>query len=82
MKLMTKRMSIYPWHSINLFPHIGIVAVCEDDPPYNRDGSLLEVVVFGYVIHLHLPFNLPNMGTRAYGPLWSKTKKKWYRAPK
>lgn len=82
MRIQTKYLSVYPWHSINVLPHLACVGVCEDDYPYKLNGSLIEVVVFGYVIHLHIPFNLPNMSTRAYGPLWSKSKHKWYRAPK
>ena len=82
MKFSFAGMGFFPWHSINLLPHFSCVGICEDDYPYKRDGSLLEMVLFGYVIHIHVPFNLPNVSTGAYGPLWSKTKKKWYRAPK
>ncbi len=75
-------ISVFPWHSINLIPQFGCIQICEDEYPHERDGSLLEIVLFGYVFHLHIPINLPGMSTKLRGPLWSKSKKKWYRAPK
>lgn len=82
MRLLTKYLSVYTWHSINLLPQFRCISICEDEYPHKRAGSLLEFVLFGYVIHFHIPFNLPSMSSRLRGPLWSKSKKKWYQAPK
>lgn len=82
MRFQTKYISVYPWHSINPIPQFGCVAICEDEYPHKRDGSLIEAVLFGYVFHIHIPFNLPGMSTKLRGPLWSKKKKLWYRSGK
>jgi hypothetical protein len=82
MRIHNKYLSVYPWHSINLIPQFGCIVICEDEYPHKRDGSLLEIVLFGYVIHLHIPIELPGMSVRLRGPLWSKSKKIWYKAPK
>ena len=82
MRIHSKYLSVYPWHSVNLLPQLGLVSICEDEYPHKRDGSLLEFVVFGYVIHIHIPINLPNFHAKLRGPLWSKSKRIWYRPTK
>jgi hypothetical protein len=82
MRINLGRVRVYPWHSINLFPQIGTISICKDDPPYEWDHTMVELVVLGYVMHIDLPWKLTNMGTKLRGPIWSKRKKKWYRAPK
>ena len=82
MKLSIGRIRVYPWHSVNLIPQFAVVGIVENEPPYKRDGSLLELVLFGHVIHILVPLELSNMSMRLRGPIWSKKKKKWYRAPK
>lgn len=78
MKFLSKYLSIYSWHSINIIPQLGCIAMVTDDPPYTRDGSMLELVVLGTVIHAYIPINLPSMGTRLVGPVWSRKRKEWW----
>jgi hypothetical protein len=82
MRINLGRVRVYPWHSINLIPQFSIVSICENEYPHKRDGSLLELVVLGYVLHVLIPQVLTSRSTKLRGPLWSKRKKKWYRAPK
>ena len=82
MRFSTGGIRVYPWHSVNLIPQVAIVPVCNDDEPYQY-ASMVEVVVLGHVLHVDLPFQIARgMSTPLLGPLWSKRKKKWYRAPK
>jgi hypothetical protein len=71
-------VSIYKWHSINILPLIATYTICEDDPPYNTVGNVLEVTIFGIVMNILTPLTLPKYCSAVRGPLWSKRRKKFY----
>lgn len=78
MRFKSKHVTIYPWHSINVVPQWNCIAIVENEPPYERAGSVFELVLFGTIIHIHVPLNLPSMGSRLVGPVWSKRRKVWH----
>ena len=71
-------MKVFRWHSINLIPTFTIFPICEDDPPYDLAGSMVEIVVFGIVFHFLVATVLPYFSTHIRGPLWSRKYKHWY----
>jgi len=82
MRFSTGGIRLYPWHSINLIPQAAIVSIVDDSEPY-KYYSMVELVVLGHVLHVDMPFKVSRgWSTPLLGPLWSKRKKKWYRAPK
>jgi hypothetical protein len=83
MRFSSKHFSTYPWHSINVIPHAALVMTYNDDEVPVRHGTLLEVCLFGQVFHIDLPIKLQRgWSTSALGPLYSRRKRVWYRAPK
>jgi hypothetical protein len=83
MRYLGKHFSTYPWHSINIIPNGGLVMTYDDGEIPVRYGSLLEIVIFGQVFHINFPLKVSRgRSIPLIGPLWSKKKKKWYRASK
>ena len=75
----SKYFSIATWHSINIIPNMSSVYIYHDDYPHDYYTSMLEINLFGCVMHFYVPHKLPRFSTPLIGPLWSKRKKKWYR---
>lgn len=83
MRFNTGGIRLYPWHSINLIPTVALVPIYNDDYEPYQQSSMIELVVLGHVLHVDLPLKISRgIGTPLVGPLWSKKRKKWYRAPK
>lgn len=84
MKYIGKSFSTYRWHSINLIPNVALVMTYdEDDRGVTREGTLLELVLFGQVFHINIPIKLDRgWESPVWGPLWSRRRRVWYRAPK
>jgi hypothetical protein len=66
---------LYPWHSINLIPRFSVHQNFTEHP-----GSYIEAILFGRIIGITVPFKLPCFDRPPMGWLYSRRRKKWYRA--
>jgi hypothetical protein len=72
------KLRVYPWHSINLIPHLSMAEVGET---IDDTGQALWLTVLGVVITITVPSKRPRyFSMKQYGPLWSRRRKVWYRA--
>jgi hypothetical protein len=87
-------LMVYKWHSINLVPALSLVMIASDDkidPEHGCstwDGTIvghaIELVLFGIIFNFMYPSTkyIKQFIGNLYGPLWSRKRNCWYRAPK
>lgn len=75
-----KNILIYNWHSINIIPSFAIMDYMEEE--LSPLTSVIEIVCFGKIFNMEMPFRLPKIDTGMHGYMWSRRRKKWYRIRK